>query len=104
MVNGTVLEVTAKSARIDLGEGIEGILRASELSRERVEDARTQLKEGDQVEAKFMGVDRKTRAINLSIKAKENEDEARVMKEYSSKGGSGASTSLGDIFKEQMSE
>ena len=104
VVNGTVLEVTAKSARIDLGEGIEGILRASELSRERVEDARTQLKEGDQVEAKFMGVDRKTRAINLSIKAKENEDEARVMKEYSSKGGSGASTSLGDIFKEQMSE
>ena len=103
VVNGTVVEVTAKSARIDLGEGIEGILRASELSRERVEDARTQLKEGDQVEAKFMGVDRKTRAINLSIKAKENEDDAKVMKEYSSK-GSGASTSLGDIFKEQMSE
>ncbi|MGB0846175.1 MAG: 30S ribosomal protein S1 [Thiolinea sp.] len=103
VVTGTVVEVTAKSAKIDLGEGIEGILRASELSRERVEDARTQLREGDQVEAKFMGVDRKTRAINLSIKAKENEDEARVMKEYSSKSG-GASTSLGDIFKEQMSE
>lgn len=103
VVTGTVVEVTAKSAKIDLGEGIEGILRASELSRERVEDARTQLKEGDQVEAKFMGVDRKTRAINLSIKAKENEDEARVMKEYSSNSG-GASTSLGDIFKEQMND
>jgi small subunit ribosomal protein S1 len=103
VVTGTVVEVTAKSAKIDLGEGIEGILRASELSRERVEDARTQLKEGDQIEAKFMGVDRKTRAINLSIKAKENEDDARVMKEYSSNSG-GASTSLGDIFKEQMSE
>ncbi len=104
VVNGTVVEVTAKSARIDLGEGIEGILRASELSRERVEDARTQLKEGDQIEAKFMGVDRKTRAINLSIKAKENEDDARVMKEYTTSSSSGASTSLGDIFKEQMSE
>ncbi len=103
VVEGTVVEVTAKSARIDLGEGIEGILRASELSRERVEDARTQLKEGDKIDAKFMGVDRKTRAINLSIKAKENEDDARVMKEYSSNSG-GASTSLGDIFKEQMSE
>ncbi len=103
VVTGTVIEVTAKSARVDLGEGIEGILRASELSRERVEDARTQLKEGDQVEAKFMGVDRKTRAINLSIKAKENEDEARVMKEYSSHAGT-ASTSLGDIFKEQMGD
>lgn len=103
VVEGTVIEVTAKSARVDLGDGIEGILRASELSRERVEDARTQLKEGDKVDAKFMGVDRKTRAINLSIKAKDNEDEARVMKEYSSNSG-GASTSLGDIFKEQMSE
>lgn len=103
VVAGTVVEVTAKSARIDLGDGIEGILRASELSRERVEDARTQLKEGDKIDAKFMGVDRKTRAINLSIKAKENEDDARVMKEYSSNSG-GASTSLGDIFKEQMSE
>ncbi|MEZ5534255.1 MAG: 30S ribosomal protein S1 [Thiolinea sp.] len=103
VVTGTVVEVTAKAAKIDLGEGIEGILRASELSRERVEDARTQLKEGDQIEAKFMGVDRKTRAINLSVKAKENEDEARVMKEYSSNSG-GASTSLGDIFKEQMSD
>nr|CAA6806065.1 MAG: SSU ribosomal protein S1p [uncultured Thiotrichaceae bacterium] len=103
VVKGTVVEVTAKSARIDLGDGIEGILRASELSRERVEDARTQLKEGDAIDAKFMGVDRKTRAINLSIKAKENEDDARVMKEYSSNSG-GASTSLGDIFKEQMSE
>ncbi len=100
-VKGKVVEVTAKSARIDLGEGIEGILRASELSRDRVEDARTILNEGDEIEAKFMGVDRKTRAINLSIKARENEEEARVMKEYS-KGS--ASTSLGDIFKEQMSD
>jgi small subunit ribosomal protein S1 len=103
VVKGTVIEVTPKSAKIDLGEGIEGILRASELSRDRVEDARTMLKEGDSIEAKFMGVDRKTRSINLSIKAKDDDDEARVMREYTGRSG-GASTSLGDIFKEQMGE
>ena len=103
VVHGTVVEVTPKAAKIDLGEGIEGILRASELSRDRVEDARTLLKEGDKIEAKFMGVDRKTRSINLSIKAKDDEDEARVMREYTGRSG-GASTSLGDIFKEQMGE
>ena len=103
VVHGTVVEVTPKAAKIDLGEGIEGILRASELSRDRVEDARTLLKEGDKIEAKFMGVDRKTRSINLSIKAKDDEDEARVMREYTGRTG-GASTSLGDIFKEQMGE
>lgn len=102
-VKGTVVEVTPKSAKIDLGDGIEGILRASELSRDRVEDARTLLKEGDKIEAKFMGVDRKTRSINLSIKAKDDDDEARVMREYTGRSG-GASTSLGDIFKEQMGE
>ena len=103
VVRGTVVEVTPKSAKIDLGEGIEGILRASELSRDRVEDARSLLKEGDKIEAKFMGVDRKTRSINLSIKAKDDDDEARVMREYTGSSGS-ASTSLGDIFKEQMGE
>ncbi|MEN9501757.1 MAG: ribosomal protein [Pseudomonadota bacterium] len=103
VVRGTVVEVTPKSAKIDLGEGIEGILRASELSRDRVEDARSLLKEGDKIEAKFMGVDRKTRSINLSIKAKDDDDEARVMREYTGRSGS-ASTSLGDIFKEQMGE
>ncbi len=103
VVRGTVVEVTAKSAKIDLGDGIEGILRASELSRDRVEDARSLLKEGDAIEAKFMGVDRKTRSINLSVKAKDDDDEARVMREYTGRSG-GASTSLGDIFKEQMGE
>ncbi|MEB4590333.1 30S ribosomal protein S1 [Candidatus Thiothrix sp. Deng01] len=103
VVKGTVIEVTPKSAKVDLGDGIEGILRASELSRDRVEDARSVLKEGDAIEAKFMGVDRKTRSINLSIKAKDDDDEARVMREYTGR-SSGASTSLGDIFKEQMGE
>jgi small subunit ribosomal protein S1 len=100
IVKGKITEVTAKMAKIDLGENIEGILRASEISRDRVEDASTVLNVGDEVEAKFMGVDRKTRAINLSIKAKDYADEAEVLKEYS---GSGATTgTLGDIFKEQL--
>jgi small subunit ribosomal protein S1 len=99
-VNGVITEVTPKMAKIELGEGIEGILRASEISRDRVEDATTILNVGDKIEAKFMGMDRKTRVINLSIKAKDYDDEAEVMKEYSSKSTGG--TSLGDIFKEQM--
>ena len=102
IVKGTVLEVTPKMAKIDLGDGIEGSLRASELSRDRVEDAGTILKVGEEIEAKFMGVDRKSRTINLSIKAKDYADEAEVMKEYSNRSSSG--TSLGDIFKEQMGE
>jgi small subunit ribosomal protein S1 len=102
IVHGVVSEVDAKAATIDLGDGVEGTLRASELSRDRVEDARTVLKAGEQVEAKFLGVDRKTRTISLSIKAKESDEEAEVMEEYSSQGS--ATTSLGDILKEQIGE
>ncbi|MDD3517070.1 MAG: 30S ribosomal protein S1 [Chromatiales bacterium] len=100
IVHGTVREVDAKAAVIDLGEGIDGVLRASELSRDRVEDARSLLKVGDEVEAKFMGVDRKNRTITLSIKAKESDEEAEVLQDYSSSGS--ATTSLGDILKQQL--
>ena len=100
IVKGTVIEVTPKMVKIDLGENIEGVLRASEISRDRIEDASTVMSVGDAVEAKFMGVDRKTRAVNLSIKAKDYAEEAEVLKEYS---GSGSTTgTLGDIFKEQL--
>lgn len=100
-VKGTVKEVDAKAAIIDLGDGIEGTLRASELSRDRVEDARTILKVGEEVEAKFIGVDRKSRTINLSIKAKDADDEAKAMKDYS-KSAPAPATTLGDLLKEQM--
>ena len=79
IVRGTVKEVDARGAVIDLGNGVEGQLRASELARDRIEDARTVLKEGDEVEAKFTGVDRKTRTISLSIKAKEMHEEAEAV-------------------------
>lgn len=83
IVHGVVKEVDAKGATIDLGEGIEGVLRASELSRDRVEDASTVLSVGDEVEAKFIGLDRKSRIATLSIKAKESDEEQEVMQEYS---------------------
>ena len=101
MVKGTVTEVDAKAAIIDLGDGIEGTLRASELSRDRIEDARTVLKVGDEVESKFIGVDRKTRTISLSIKAKDVDDEKQAINEYGSSSDA-ASTTLGDLLKEQM--
>ena len=98
---GEVVEVDARGAVIQLGEGIEGYLRASELARDRIEDARTVLKVGDEVEAKFVGVDRKKRAISLSIKAKESDEEAAAVQEYAGS-SSGGTTTLGDLLKEQM--
>ncbi len=100
IVNGTVREVDAKGAIIDLGGGVDGHLRASELSRDRVEDARTILKVGDAVEAKFTGVDRKGRTIALSIKAKDMHEEAEAMQNYRTDAATG--TSLGDLLKERM--
>ena len=102
IVKGTVKEVDAKGAVIDLGGGIDGYLRASELARDRVEDARTVLKEGDEIEARFTGVDRKSRAIALSVKAKEVHEEQEAMQAYQTDSLTG--TSLGDLLKEQMPE
>ena len=100
IVTGKVREVDAKGAMIDLGGGVDGHLRASELSRDRVEDARTLLKVGDEVEAKFTGVDRKSRTIALSIKAKDMHEEAEAMQSYRTDSPSG--TSLGDLLKEHI--
>ncbi len=102
IVTGEVIEVDAKGAVIKLVEGIEGYLRASEIARDRVEDARTHLKVGDTVEAKFIGVDRKNRTMNLSIKAKDEHDEAEAIEDYSRGSDSGGSTTLGDLLKEQL--
>jgi small subunit ribosomal protein S1 len=101
IVRGVVTEVDAKGATLDVG-GLEGYLRASELSRERVEDARTVLKQGEEIEARFTGLDRKSRQISLSIKAKEVWEEAEAMQTYK-KSDSTTGTSLGDLLKEQIS-
>ena len=104
IVRGTVKEVDARGAIIDLGNGVEGQLRASELGRDRVEDARTVLKEGEEIEAKFTGVDRKTRTISLSIKAKEMHEEAEAVQSYRSSDQSSSGTSLGDLLKEHIGD
>ncbi len=100
IVTGVVKEVDAKAAIVELADSVDGVLRASELSRDRVEDARSVLNVGDKVEAKFMGVDRKNRTVTLSIKAKDYEEEAEALQDYS--GAGSATTSLGDLLKEQM--
>jgi small subunit ribosomal protein S1 len=102
VVRGTVREVDAKGAIIDLGNGIEGNLRASELSRDRVEDARQVLKVGDEIEARFTGIDRKGRTIALSVKAKEAHEEAEAVQNYKSESAPGSGTSLGDLLKEHI--
>jgi small subunit ribosomal protein S1 len=101
IVRGVVKDVDARGAVIDLGNGIEGHLRASELGRDRVDDARQFLKAGDEIEAKFVGVDRKTRSISLSVKAKEVHEENEAVQSYRSDQPT-SGVSLGDLLKEQI--
>ncbi len=98
LVKGTVKEVDAKGAVITLADHVEGYLRASEIQRDRVEDARTLLKEGDSLEAKFIGVDKKSKSISLSIKAKDSDEETHTIKDHSQQ-TIGAPT-FADIFKQ----
>jgi len=79
IVKGKVVEVDAKGAKIELADGVEGYIRVADISRDRVEDATAELKAGDDVEAKFMGVDRKNRAVSLSIKAMFEAEEKEAM-------------------------
>jgi small subunit ribosomal protein S1 len=101
VVKGVVTSVEAKGAVIKLGDDIEGYLRASELGRDRVEDARSVLKEGDEVEAKITTIDRKNRKLSLSIRAKDLEEENEAVQEYSRKPSTGSST-LADKLKEKL--
>ncbi|MFO7287357.1 MAG: 30S ribosomal protein S1 [Gammaproteobacteria bacterium] len=103
IVKGVVQEVDAKGATVLLKDGVIGQLRASEISRDRVEDARTVLKPGQEIEAKFTGVDRKNRVVSLSIKAKEAHEEAQAIQNYKTDRPS-SGTTLGDLLKEQMSD
>ncbi|MCZ6486906.1 MAG: 30S ribosomal protein S1 [Gammaproteobacteria bacterium] len=103
IVSGSVISVDAKAAIVDLGDGIEGVLRASEMANDRVEDARSFLNEGDQIESKITGMDRKSRSVYLSIKAKDSDEEQEALKDYSTSNDSGSgTTSFGDLLKEKM--
>ena len=102
-VRGVVQDVDARGATVVLTGGVIGQLMASEISRERVDDARMVLKPGEEVEAKFTGVDRKHRTVMLSIKQKEASEEARAIQSYKTEAGKpAAGTTLGDLLKEQM--
>lgn len=109
MVSGKVVEVDAKSAVIELADGVRGSLRASEIAQEKVDDARTRLNLGDTVEVKIMGTDRKTHTITLSMKAKDAPAKKTATRSKKKEGTAEAATSsikttLGDIFKGKMKE
>ena len=102
-VQGTVKDVTAKGATVELAPSVEGYIRASEITQDRVEDARTALNVGDTVEAKITSIERKDRKISLSIKVREMEIEGEAVQEYSRESAIGSAT-LGDKLKEQLNK
>ena len=103
IVQATVSEVDEKHAVLTLAEGVEGVLKASEISIESVDDARQSLSIGDELEVKILGLDRKNRAITLSAKSREIDDEQEAHREYQVQGDARAgATTLGDLIKEKM--
>ncbi|HEV2607103.1 MAG TPA: 30S ribosomal protein S1 [Xanthomonadaceae bacterium] len=105
LLTGTVKEVDARGATIDLGDSMEGYIRASDISKERIEDATQHLKVGDSVEAKFIGMDRKGRVLQLSIRAKDEADVQQAMDDYSQSANANTGTSsLGALLREKMNK
>ncbi len=104
LVTGKVKTVDPRGAEIQLTDDVTGYLRASEISRDRVEDARNVLKEGDEVSAMIINVDRKVRSIQLSIKAKDNADQQEAMQRLSqtSERENAGTTSLGALLRAKM--
>ncbi len=100
IVTGTVKDVDARGATIELADGIEGYIRAADIAKERVEDATQYLKVGDTVEAKHIGMDRKGRSLQLSIRAKDEAELQETLAEYQS--ASGGTTKLGALLREQL--
>ncbi|WP_239078228.1 MULTISPECIES: 30S ribosomal protein S1 [Deefgea] len=103
IVKGTVKSLDAKGATIALADDVEGYLRSTEVSRDRVEDIRTVLKEGDEVEAVIINVDRKNRSINLSIKAKDQAEQTEAMSKITANDENAGTTNLGALLKAKLS-
>ncbi|MBA2652091.1 MAG: 30S ribosomal protein S1 [Tatlockia sp.] len=101
VVKGKVTAVDAKSVTVELAPEVIGTIRANELSEDKVDDASTLFKEGDEIEAKIINLDKKNRTIALSVKAKDAQDQAEAIKKYS-RSGDVSSTTLGDLLKEKM--
>jgi small subunit ribosomal protein S1 len=104
IVNGTVKEVDAKGAVVDLADGIEGYLSARDFSKDRIDDLSQHLKAGEQVEAKFIGMDRKGRMLQLSIRAKDEDEMAETLSEYQNQHADRSTTKLGALLKEQLNK
>ena len=102
IVTGKVVEVDAKGAVVELAEDVQGTLKASEISRDKIEDARNVLKIGDSVEAKIINVDRKNRVIGLSVKSKDVQDEKEAIKALKEESEAAPATTIGDLIKAQM--
>ena len=101
-VSGVVKELDSKGATIDLADGVEGYVAARDISNERVDAALQQLKVGDKISAKFIGMDRKGRTLQLSIKAKDDAEMREVLEDYQS--ASGGTTKLGTLLREQLGD
>ncbi|MNM81137.1 30S ribosomal protein S1 [compost metagenome] len=104
IVTGTIKAVDAKGAVVQLADDVEGYLRASEISADRVEDARNVLKEGEQITALVVNVDRKSRNINLSIKAKDNVEQQEAMQKFAADTGTAGTTNLGALLKAKLGQ
>ncbi len=103
VVKGVVTDVDAKGAKVKLADDVEGYLRASEIQQDKVDDATTVLNVGDEVEAKIVSVDRKTRGINLSVRAKDEAEQRDAIKALSSNAAADAQPkTIGDLIKEQQ--
>ncbi|TKB50390.1 30S ribosomal protein S1 [Ferrimonas sediminicola] len=99
IVKGTITAVDAKGATVELGENVEGYIRVADISRDRIEDASTVLSAGEEVEAKFMGVDRKNRTISLSIRAKDEADEKEAIDSLNQREEATFSNAMAEAFK-----
>ena len=102
IVTGKVKEVDAKQAILEMADEVDGVLKASEISVDRVEDARNALNVGDEVEVKIISVDRKNRALGVSIKAKDMADEEQAVRDHNEKASDVSPTTIGDLIKQKM--
>ena len=102
IVKGTVLKIEPQGITVNLAAGVEGYIRTSELSRDPVDDPKKIMREGQEIEAMFMAVDRKKRIITLSIKAREHKEEETALEAYGAAGTAAATTKLGDLLRPQL--